>query len=217
MSALKRRALAGVLVGLAALAFLLRAELAFLIANQRPDVEGARLAVELEIEGHEVLAEIGAGSGHHTVAIARRLPRGRMYSTELDESGLQDIRQAVADAGLSNVDIRQAELHATGLPDACCDAVFMRTVYHHFQDPSAMLDSLHATLKPSGLLAIIELEPRGLWHVIGSPPDTPDRGGHGISKDALVQEVTGSRRFSLERVVEDWIGPLYLAVFRRAV
>lgn len=217
MSRLKSRALAVVLVGLAALAFLLRAELAFLIANQRPDVEGARLAVKLGIRGHEVVAEIGAGSGHHTVAIARRLPRGRMYSTELDDNSLQDIRHAVADAGLSNVEVRQAEVHATGLPDACCDAVFMRTVYHHFLDPPLMLESLHATLKPSGLLAIIELEPRGLWHLIGSPRDTPDRGGHGIPKNALVQEVTGSRRFSLERVVEDWVGPLYLAVFRRSV
>jgi hypothetical protein len=89
----------------------------------------------------------------------------------------------------------------------------MRTVYHHFQDPAAMLDSLQASLKPDGRLAIIELEPRGLWHLLGSPPDTPDRGGHGIAADTLVQEVT-RRRFTLERVVEDWIGPLYLAVFR---
>jgi hypothetical protein len=92
----------------------------------------------------------------------------------------------------------------------------MRTVYHHFQEPAAMLDSLHASLKPDGRLAVIELEPRGLWHLLGSPPDTPNRGGHGIASDTLVREVTGTRRFTLERVVEDWIGPLYLAVFRRS-
>lgn len=216
MSPLTRRVLAVLLVCLAALAFLFRAELSFLLANQRPDAEGARLAGELGIEGGEILAEIGAGGGKLTVALARRLPRGRMYSTELDEDSLEDIRTAVVDAGLSNVEVRRAEVLATNLPAACCHAVFMRTVYHHFQDPAAMLESLHATLKPDGRLAIIELEPRGLWHLIGSPPDTPDRGGHGIGKDALVQEVTGRRGFALERLVDDWMGPLYLAVFRRS-
>jgi SAM-dependent methyltransferase len=118
--------------------------------------------------------------------------------------------------GLPTVEVRPAQVRTTNLPPACCDGIFMRTVYHHFQDPTAMLESLHASLKPDGRLAIIELEPRGLWHLLGSPPETPDRGGHGIAKDALVQEVTGSRRFTLERVVDDWIGPMYLALFRRS-
>jgi ubiquinone/menaquinone biosynthesis C-methylase UbiE len=44
-------------------------------------------------------------------------------------------------------------LAQTNLPDECCDAVFMRHVYHHFGDPPAMNASLFRSLKPGGRLA----------------------------------------------------------------
>jgi ubiquinone/menaquinone biosynthesis C-methylase UbiE len=137
-----------------------------------------------------------------------------MYSTELGDEKLADVRTAVAEAGLQNVDVRAGALLSTNLPDGCCDAIFMRTVYHHFNNPPSMIDALHAALKPKGRLAIIEFEPRGLWRFL-APEDVPERGGHGVPKDMLVREVTAAGRFQHERTVDDWIGSLYLIVFRR--
>jgi ubiquinone/menaquinone biosynthesis C-methylase UbiE len=201
-------------VVLAALALVFQGEIAILIANQRPDVEGARLSAELGIDGTETVAEIGAGAGHLTVAVARRLPRGRMYSTELGDDNIDALRDEVSKAGLGNIEVRAGASRSTNLPDACCDAIFMRTVYHHLTNPPEMIRSLHAGLKPGGRLAIIEFEPNGLWRFF-APSDVPDRGGHGVPKQMLVDEVTAGRRFQRERQVDDWIGPLYLIVFRR--
>jgi ubiquinone/menaquinone biosynthesis C-methylase UbiE len=215
MTSRKKWTIAGVLLlGLCGLVFALQGELSIVIANRRPDLEAARLARELRIDGDETVAEIGAGKGWLTVEMARLLPRGRMYSTELGQEKLDDIRRASSDARLRNIEVREAAVAGTNLPDACCDAIFMRTVYHHFQDPAVMVPALYKALKPGGRVAIIEFEPRGIWRFLEVPDDVPDRGGHGVPKALLVREVTGGG-FRHEQTVDNWAGSLYLMTFQR--
>jgi ubiquinone/menaquinone biosynthesis C-methylase UbiE len=190
-------------------------EIAMLVANQRPDAEARRLIEMLGVSDGDTVAEIGAGAGRLTVAIAKALPSSRMYSTELSPERLADTRDAVERASLRNVDVRAAALAGTNLPDGCCDAVFMRTVYHHFTSPPEMIPALHRALKPGGRLAIIEFEPRGIWTWFEVPDDTPERGGHGVPIDMLRQEVTRTGLFKQRHTVDRWAGRLYLMVFER--
>jgi ubiquinone/menaquinone biosynthesis C-methylase UbiE len=189
-------------------------ELQLLIANRQPDAEAARLVHALGVSDGDTIAEIGSGSGAMTVAIARALPRSRVYSTELNPESLADTRDAVQRASLRNVDVRAAAASGTNLPDGCCDAIFMRTVYHHFTAPADMIEALHRSLKPKGRLAIIDFEPGGIWKWFAVPRDTPDRGGHGVPMHALEQEVTHDGRFQHVLTVDGWAGPLYLMVFQ---
>jgi ubiquinone/menaquinone biosynthesis C-methylase UbiE len=190
-------------------------ELAMLVANQRPDAEAARLIEALDLRNGDTVAEIGAGAGRLTVAMAKALPSSRLFSTELSPARLQDTREAVQRASLRNVDVRAAALEGTNLPDACCDALFMRTVYHHFTSPPDMIRALHRALKRRGRLAIIEFEPRGMWRWFEVPNDAPERGGHGVPMDMLRREVTGSGLFTHVRTDDRWAGRLYLMVFER--
>lgn len=61
-----------------------------------------------------------------------------MYATELDDERLGDIRRAATAAGLSNIAVIEGAVSRTNLPDACCDALFSRAVYHHLTDPAAI-------------------------------------------------------------------------------
>lgn len=153
------------------------------------------------------LAEIGAGSGWLTIDIAERLgPSGRLYSTELGESRLDEIRQAVQKAGLTNVTVIEAGESTTNLPDGCCDAIFMRRVYHHIGNRAAVTASLRDALKPGGRLIIIEFTASG-------PIGTVLR--MGIEPTDLVQAVT-TAGFALVRT-ESWPGVShYVAVFEKA-
>jgi len=205
-------AVAGFVV-LVVLAF--EGELRILLANQRPEDEAARLIEQLGVSDGDTVAEIGAGAGRLTVAMAKALPDSRVYSTELDPARLEDTREAVRQASLRNVEVREAAVAGTNLPDECCDAVFMRTVYHHFTSPPTMIEALQRSLKPAGRLAIIEFEPRGVWTWFAVPHDTPERGGHGVPMDMLLREVTTGGRFRHVRTVPDWAGRLYLTVFQR--
>jgi ubiquinone/menaquinone biosynthesis C-methylase UbiE len=207
--------LTGVAAALAVLALFFQGELRLFIANQRPAEEAARLIEELGTSNGATVAEIGSGKGALTVAVAQALPDSRVYSTELDPERLTSTREAVQRASLRNVDVREAALEGTNLPEGCCDAIFMRTVYHHFTSPRVMIAALHRTLKPNGRLGIIEFEPRGIWQWFAVPHDVPDRGGHGVPIDMLRQELTNEGRFRHVRTIAGWAGPLYLMVFQR--
>lgn len=128
--------------------------------SDRDDAE--RLVAALAVREGSVVGEIGAGRGALTVAMARAVgPSGRVYSNELDARRRDDIARAVADASLANVVVVEGRPAATNLPAGCCDAVFMRDVFHHVSDRPAMSRSLFATLKPGGRLGVLDFPPRG--------------------------------------------------------
>lgn len=62
--------------------------------------------------------------------------------------------------------VLEAGERATHLPPECCDAIFMRRVYHHLTAPSAILTSIHEALRPGGRLVIIDFRPDGLLGMV---------------------------------------------------
>ena len=67
---------------------------------------------------------------------------------------------------------------ATNLPPACCDAIFMRDVYHHITEPEAFNKSLAASLKPGGRLAVIDFPPDARLEGLSGSQPQPRRPRH---------------------------------------
>ena len=182
--------------------------------------EMPRLRHELTLTPGMSVADVGAGRGELTVALAAEIgPSGRVYATDIDPEALEQIRTQVAAAEHRNVTILHARAHDTGLPTSCCDAVLLRRVYHHLSDPAATNLDLLRALRPGGVLAIIDFPPMFSWLWPWSPKDTPGhRTGHGVAASLVVEEVTAGG-FTLVKVIEDWPGrgPLksYCAIFRK--
>src|SRR5262245_65413000 len=105
-----------------------------------------RLRHELTLAPGMSVADVGAGRGEMTVAIAAEIgPTGHVYATDIDPEALEQIRARVAAAALQNVTILQARARDSGLPTSCCDAVVLGRVYHHLRDPAATdFDIWHA-------------------------------------------------------------------------
>lgn len=181
--------------------------------KQSLDNEANRLSHLLNLQPGAVVAEIGAGNGDLTVRIAQHIgPSGKIYSTELNPQQLKAIQNNVKKHNLTNVQVIQGAVDQTNLPPECCDAIFMRGVYHHFTQPERMNKSLQQSLQPQGLLAIADFPPNwflNFWKLEGVPAN---RGGHGITKELLIEEVTQAG-FEVEQVVDDWKGNLYNVVF----
>ena len=117
----------------------------------------------LEIQPGDTVADIGAGSGWLSIEVAGLVGEtGRVFATELSPQRRDDIREAVAAAGLDNVTVVEAGDRETNLAPACCDAIFMRRVYHHVGDTAAFNASILASLKPGGRFAVVELEFSGI-------------------------------------------------------
>jgi ubiquinone/menaquinone biosynthesis C-methylase UbiE len=214
-----RRWRRGAVVGLLALAgvgVLAAANLPYLpLIHGTTADEVERLAAWLEVRPGAHVADVGAGDGTFAVALARRVgPAGQVYATELDEERLADMRQAITAAGLSNVTVIKGAVSGTNLPDACCEALFSRVVYHHLTDPAAINADIFRALRPGGRLVIIDFEPGGIMDWIGRPGTAARHGGHGTPKEAVVQEVAGAG-FQVMRGPESWRGRTYAVLFKR--
>lgn len=150
--------------------------------------DAARLVTALELTAGQTVADIGAGDGELTVALARAVgPSGRVYGTEVNADRLRAIRQAADSAGLTNVAVVEGEATRTNLPERCCDALVVRFVYHHFSDPGLMNASLRQTLRPGGRLAVIDFPPDG-----AESADPAGRGSgerHGVTAATVVREL----------------------------
>jgi ubiquinone/menaquinone biosynthesis C-methylase UbiE len=177
--------------------------------------EVERLAAWLEVKPGTRVADLGAGDGTFTISLAHRVgSAGHVYATELDDEQLAQIRQAAIEAALSNVTVIKGAVSRTNLPEACCDALFSRVVYHHLTDPAAINADVFRALRPGGLLVIIDFEPGGIMNWIGQPETADRHGGHGTPKGTVVKEVTAAG-FQLMRGPETWRGRTYAVLFKR--
>jgi ubiquinone/menaquinone biosynthesis C-methylase UbiE len=172
--------------------------------------EMPRLRQVLTLETGTVVADVGAGKGELTFALAKEVgSNGRVFSTEIDPGRLRRLREAVVAAKLDNVTVVEAHGSETGLPLSCCDAIVLRRVYHHLSDPSGINASLLRALRPGGVLAVIDFP----------PPFFLSRGQFGVPANTVISEVVGSG-FQLLGRIDDWPGrgPLesYCVVFRKA-
>jgi SAM-dependent methyltransferase len=188
---------------------------------RRDGPEMPRLRDVLTLRPGMAVADIGAGRGDLTVALAAEVgPGGRVLSTDIDPHALEQIRARAATASLRNVIVVQAHARDTGLSADCCDAVVLRRVYHHLTDPAATNAQLLRAVRPGGVLAVIDFPPTVSWLWPWPPKGVPgNRNGHGVAARLVVDEVTASG-FALVNVIDDWPGrgPLesYCAVFRKA-
>jgi ubiquinone/menaquinone biosynthesis C-methylase UbiE len=163
-----------------------------------------QLAPLMDLKPGATIAEIGAGNGSVALAAAQKVgPSGHVYATEIDPMQLQRIREKVAAADLHNVSVVEATADDTKLPAACCDAIYMIGVYHHFTEPLKTDASIFRALRPGGKLVIVDFRP-SLWLKPWTPKGVPaNRGGHGIPPNILEDELTGAG-FKVAHVIDPW-------------
>lgn len=146
------------------------------------------LVTALEIKAGSTVGEIGAGGGELTFLLAHEVgDTGRVLSNELNKQRLDALRREAGNRGLGNITPVEGRETETNFPDGCCDAIFMRNVYHHFGDPPAMNASLLKALKPGGRLAVIDFTPPPGGET--APGHRGDDNHHGITAPTLEREL----------------------------
>ena len=176
--------------------------------------ESNRIVDALGLRSGMSAADVGAGEGRFTEALARAVgPAGQVYATEVEADKLEKVQQKAKADGLDNVRTVLGDQSGTGLPEGCCDAILLRMVYHHFTDPVAMRRSLWSALKPGGRVAVIDVPPHASWRKLEG---VPERGGHGIPRAELVADMR-SGGFTVVAQHEEWPGEddSYCVVFQR--
>lgn len=145
----------------------------------------------LEIKEGQTVGEIGAGDGELSLAVARSVgPTGKVFTSELGRNRISTLESAVKRSALAHVTVVEGDAARTNFPDACCDAVFMRNVYHHFADPGAMNASIFKSVKPGGRVAVIDFAPSRGRAEAARPADRADDDSHGTTAETVTKELT---------------------------
>ncbi len=191
-------------IAAASLVFALRVKAA------APD-EITKLASLMEWKPGSVVADIGAGDGSYAFAALEHVgSTGKVFATEIDPEKLNALRAEVKKRELRNVTVLESGEAVTNLPDGCCDAIFLRRVYHHLTKPVEFDESLMRSLKPGGELAIIDFPPHPEYGKVKGVPK--DREDHGIQQKILIEELAKAG-FQVEKVADDWPTSDYCVVF----
>jgi ubiquinone/menaquinone biosynthesis C-methylase UbiE len=188
------------------------------IAQERAAAEHdvPHLVKVLGLQPGMTVADIGSGGGAMTVVLGKWIGSGRVYATDITEHALRWTREYVKKEGLTNVTVLEGAADRTNLPAQCCDAMFMRDVYHHITAVEAFNKSLYASLKPGGRLAIIDFPPMPGSKVFPGVP--ANRGGHGI-RPGIVEEELKAAGFTHVQTIATWPAdrktPLFLVLFEK--
>jgi ubiquinone/menaquinone biosynthesis C-methylase UbiE len=177
--------------------------------NARQEIP--RLAELMQWKPGITVADVGAGDGSYSFAAEKIVgASGHVYATEIDAAKLTALRNEVAKRKLANIAIVESAVDDTKLPTDCCDAIFLRHVYHHITAPEAFDKNLLRSLRPGARLAIIDFPPdNDLPPVEGVPKN---RGGHGIPQKIMVDELTAAG-FRVEKTIDRWSGDDYCVIF----
>jgi tRNA A58 N-methylase Trm61 len=156
-------------------------------AQSSGSITNGQIFSAIGLRDGSTVCEMGAGDGELTLAAAKIVgSQGRVYTSELGDDRVKALRDKVGST--AQITVVTGSAAATNFPDAGCDAVFMRNVYHHFADPAAMNASIATALKPGARLAIVDFSPPP-GNEAACPADRGKDGMHGITTETLSREM----------------------------
>jgi ubiquinone/menaquinone biosynthesis C-methylase UbiE len=147
----------------------------------------AHLVERLELRGDEEVLDVACGTGHAALAIAPRLPRGRVTAADFSPRMLAQARGKAAELG--NVEFVERDMQALAWTERFDVALCAFGIFF-VDDMDAQLRRIAATVKPGGRVAITSfaaeyMEPlRSLMQArlaafgVGAPPQTWLRVAH---------------------------------------
>lgn len=101
----------------------------------------------LELDGDELVLDVGCGSGRITEALIERLPRGRVVAVDQSESMIEAARRRLGErAELRVCDLLELEL------DEPADAILSTATFHWIGDHPLLFARLRDALRPGGSL-----------------------------------------------------------------
>lgn len=115
------------------------------------------------------VADIGAGEGYYTIRLGQRVGKtGRVLAEDIVASVRDTLAERVAREQLNNVSVRLGDPSDPKLPDNSFDRVLMVHMYHEIAQPYEFLWRLRPSLKPEGLVVVVDANRPTRAH--GTPP-----------------------------------------------
>jgi len=159
--------------------------------EERPDL----LLPALKLKPGDAVADIGAGTGFYTRRLAKLVgDKGTVYAVEIQQEMLDLLMKKMTDLKIENVKPILGTTTDPKLPDSGLDLILMVDVYHDFDFPYEMTQSMCRSLKRGGRLVFIEFR--------GEDPKVPIKLVHKMT-EAQVQKEMAPHPLKWKETIED--------------
>jgi cyclopropane fatty-acyl-phospholipid synthase-like methyltransferase len=112
----------------------------------------------LKLKPDDKVADIGAGTGAFSLHLAKAVaPSGKLYAVDIDSGLLDYIAQKAKKENVENIQTVKGEFSDPKLPVRDVDLAFFHDVLHHIENRQAYLKALATYIKPTGRIALIEM------------------------------------------------------------
>jgi len=145
-----------------------------------------KLLKALQVKPNQKVCDFGCGNGFHTLQLAKRVgPRGKVLAVDIQQEMLDLLQLRAKPRGLLNIEPRLATATDPNLPDRQLDLVLMVDVYHELSEPALILQAIHASLNPTGRIAVVEFREED--------PEVPILPLHKMSQAQVLKEITANK------------------------
>lgn len=151
---------------------------------ERQEEERTDLLIDaLKLKPGEVLADIGVGTGYIAEKMARRiLPGGLVYGVDIQQEMLDLLDRKMKLLRVENVKGQLGAITDPKLPEGKIDLIIMVDVYHEFDHPYEMTESMVKSLKQGGRLVFVEFRKEN--------PEVPIKLVHKMTEAQVKKEMT---------------------------
>jgi ubiquinone/menaquinone biosynthesis C-methylase UbiE len=113
----------------------------------------------LKLEKGSTVADIGAGTGLFSRLFSEAVgPGGHVIAVDIAQNFLDHIAKTSRETNRKNIQTLLCTPESTNLIANSVDVAFICDTYHHFEFPLKTMRSLHAALKPTGRLFVIDFK-----------------------------------------------------------
>lgn len=152
--------------------------------------ETTRLWDQAEFGFGQRIADLGAGPGHATLSLARRVgPQGRVEAVEAAADYLAYLQASASRVGLHNIRPHHQDVLRLSLPADSLDGAFARWLLCFLPEPEPLIRLAYQALRPGGRLVVMDYFHYAAVRVI---PGTPALTALFEAFAASVRQVGGS-------------------------
>lgn len=112
------------------------------------------IAALLNLRGDEHVLDVACGTGHASLAIAPKLPKGRITAVDLSPGMLDQARKKAAALNIRNVEFLERDMQDLGFTDRSFDAAICAFGIFFVQDMDTQLAHIASMVKPSGAVLL---------------------------------------------------------------
>jgi ubiquinone/menaquinone biosynthesis C-methylase UbiE len=142
----------------------------------------ATMLRELKLKPGMIVCDMGCGNGFYSLQMAEQVqPNGKVLAVDIQQEMLRLLQARAAEKEIENVQPILGSVVDPRLPEGQVDLILCVDVYHEFSHPEQMLAAMRKSLKPDGVIVLVEFRLED--------PDVPIKLLHKMSKQQILKEL----------------------------